>query len=67
MACALIWASVCISQLCNCSVVEVYAEDGDVAITSRIYPTLPDSIGVELFADNASALFQLTAWQMADM
>jgi hypothetical protein len=49
------------------SVVEVYAEDGDVAITSRIYPTLPDSIGVELFADNASALFQLTAWQMADM
>ena len=49
------------------SVAEVYAQNGDVVITSRVYPTLPDSTGVELFAVNASALFQLTAWEMADI
>lgn len=47
------------------SVIEVYAEDGKTVITGRVYPTSSNSTGVELFAYNTAASFQLTAWEMA--
>jgi beta-fructofuranosidase len=47
------------------SVIEVFA-NGHTCLASRVYPTRPDSLGVELFATGASArLAALDVWQMA--
>lgn len=46
------------------SVVEVYANDRQ-AIGRRVYPTRPDSLGVELFASGGTAQFRrVTAWEI---
>lgn len=46
------------------SVIEVFV-NGRVALTSRIYPTRPDSMGVAVFArDGRVRLNSLDAWQM---
>jgi beta-fructofuranosidase len=46
------------------SVLEVFVNER-VSITSRIYPTRPDSLGVALLAERANArLLGLDAWQM---
>jgi beta-fructofuranosidase len=46
------------------SIVEVFAND-DICITSRVYPTRPDSLGVQLFARGGSAqLVSLDLWEM---
>ncbi len=46
------------------SIVEVFAND-DVCITSRVYPTHPDSLVVALFAEGGLArLDSLTRWEM---
>ena len=46
------------------SFVEVFANDRQ-AVCRRIYPTLPDSLGVRLFAEGGQAhVAQLRAWQM---
>jgi beta-fructofuranosidase len=46
------------------SVLEVFANER-VSITSRIYPTRADSLGVALLAEQADArLLSLDAWQM---
>jgi len=49
------------------SILEVFAND-TVSITTRIYPTRPDSLGVALLAEKHSArLLQLDAWRMASI
>ena len=49
------------------SVIEVFANDR-VAITSRIYPSRPDSQGVAAFAEGRPAeLLGLTAWRMGSI
>jgi len=49
------------------SVVEVFA-NGHTCLASRVYPTRPDSLGVELFADGGTArLISLDAWKMASI
>ena len=46
------------------SVLEVFANDR-VSITTRIYPTRSDSLGVALFAEREDArLLRLDAWPM---
>jgi beta-fructofuranosidase len=46
------------------SVLELFANER-VSITSRIYPTRPDSLGVALLAERGDAqLRQLDAWQL---
>jgi beta-fructofuranosidase len=47
------------------SVVEVYANTR-ACLTSRVYPTRPDSVGVELFArDGPAQLQRLDVWEMS--
>ncbi|MCX7007121.1 MAG: GH32 C-terminal domain-containing protein, partial [Kiritimatiellaeota bacterium] len=47
------------------SVVEVFANERQ-AITRRIYPARPDSLGVSIFATGGAAkVKQVKAWQMA--
>ncbi len=49
------------------SVIEVFA-NGQVCLTSRVYPTRPDSLGVELFASGGSAqVNELDVWKMASV
>jgi beta-fructofuranosidase len=49
------------------SVIEVFA-NGHTCLASRVYPTRPDSLGVEVFASGASAhLSALDVWQMASI
>jgi beta-fructofuranosidase len=49
------------------SVIEVYA-NGRACLTSRIYPSRSDSLGVELFARGGPAqLHQLDAWEMGSI
>jgi beta-fructofuranosidase len=49
------------------SVVEVYA-NGRACLTSRVYPSRPDSIGVELFARGGPGrLSRLDVWQMGSI
>jgi beta-fructofuranosidase len=49
------------------SVVEVFA-NGHVCMTSRIYPTRQDSLGVQLFAAGGTAhVNQAVAWEMASV
>jgi beta-fructofuranosidase len=49
------------------SILEVFAND-TVSITTRIYPTQSDSVGVALLANDQSArLLQLDAWQMSSI
>jgi beta-fructofuranosidase len=46
------------------SVIEVFVNDR-ACITERIYPSRPDSLGIELFAEGGTArLRSLTAWEM---
>ncbi len=46
------------------SVVEVYA-NGHTCLTSRIYPTRPDSLGLDLFATGGRATVRgMRAWEM---
>jgi beta-fructofuranosidase len=47
------------------SVIEVFA-NGTESLTSRVYPTRPDGLGIEVFATGGSVLLkQLEVWQMA--
>ena len=48
------------------SAVEVFANKGEVVITSRVYPTLISSNSVILFTENTSAMFTVDAWVMKD-
>jgi beta-fructofuranosidase len=49
------------------SVVEIFA-NGRACLTSRIYPSLPDSLGVHLFAHGGSAnLTSLDVWEMGSI
>jgi beta-fructofuranosidase len=49
------------------SVVEIYA-NGRACLTSRIYPSLPDSLGVHLFAHGGSAnLASLDVWELGSI
>ncbi len=49
------------------SVVEVFANDRE-CLTKRIYPTRPDSLGVQVFAmGNDASLRSLDAWQMSSI
>jgi len=49
------------------SVVEVYANTS-ACLTSRIYPSRADSVGVELFARGGPARLQkLDAWEMGSI
>jgi beta-fructofuranosidase len=51
----------------DCSVVEVYA-NARICVTSRIYPSRADSLGVELFARGGPVqLHRLDVWQMASI
>ncbi len=46
------------------SVLEVFANES-VSITTRVYPTRPDSLGIALLAEHADAQLQtLDAWQL---
>jgi beta-fructofuranosidase len=46
------------------SVVEVFA-NGEACLSTRIYPTRPDSLSVEVFATGAGAeLTELDAWRL---
>ena len=51
----------------DCSVIEVYA-NARACLTTRVYPSRPDSQHVELFASGVSAQLQnLDAWEMASI
>jgi beta-fructofuranosidase len=46
------------------SIIEVFANH-DICITSRVYPTRPDSLGVRLFARGGSArLVAMDLWEI---
>ena len=47
------------------TVVEVYSGDGASVASFRVYPTLPDALGITLVAANASATFSVDAWMLA--
>ena len=46
------------------SSVEVFGNEGEVAITSRTYPMLAESDGIVLFTENTSAMFTVDVWLM---
>jgi beta-fructofuranosidase len=46
------------------SSVEVFAQDGRVALTDRVYPD-PSSLGTALEADGRARLVRLSAWRLA--
>jgi len=46
------------------SSVEVFYNGGEVAITTRAYPTLIDSDGIMMFTENTSAMFTIDVWLM---
>lgn len=46
------------------SVLEVFANER-VTLTSRIYPTRPDALGVAVFGDEADRLRTLDAWELS--
>lgn len=49
------------------SVVEVFA-NGQACLAERIYPTRPDSLGIELFADGGTATVErLDVWDVASI
>ncbi len=49
------------------SVVEIYA-NGRACITSRIYPSRPDSLGVDIFASDGSVTLRaMDVWEMASI
>lgn len=51
----------------DCSVVEVYA-NGRACVTSRIYPSRADSLGVDLFASGGSVtLNTMDIWEMTSI
>ena len=50
------------------SVIEVFINDGAHTLASRIYPTLPDSLGVGLYSRGGDAqLLSLDVWEMASI
>ena len=46
------------------SSVEVFGNEGEVAITSRAYRMLAESDGIVLFTENTSAMFTVDVWLM---
>ncbi len=51
----------------DASLIEVFANDC-CSITSRVYPTRSDSLGIAVFAEDAPAeLIAMQAWEMADV
>lgn len=49
------------------SVIEVFA-NGHTALTSRVYPTRPDSVGLDIFArGSASTVKQMDVWQLGSI
>ena len=51
-------------MLLDRSVVEAFAGDR-AALAGRIYPTLPSSVGISVFAEGGDALLRsLDAWEM---
>ena len=49
------------------SIIEVFA-NGHTALTSRVYPTRRDSVGLDIFArDNALTVKQIDVWQLASI
>ena len=46
------------------SSVEVFGNEGEVAITSRAYPMLAESDGIVLFTENTLAMFTVDIWFM---
>ena len=48
------------------SSVEVFGNEGEVAIMSRAYPILVESDGIMLFTENTPAMFTLDMWFMND-
>ena len=46
------------------SIVEVFANDGRLVLSRRIYPERPDSVGVALFAKGGTAKAGVRAWDM---
>ena len=48
------------------SSVEVFGNEGEIAITSRAYPMLADSDGIMLFTENTPAMFTVDVWFMND-
>jgi beta-fructofuranosidase len=45
------------------SVIEVFDASGRVTLTTRVYPTRPDSIGVEAFC-REGRIERLDVWEM---
>nr|WGF13389.1 InuG [synthetic construct] len=45
------------------SMVEIYANNKK-SITSRVYPTLPDALGIEAFADGEITIKSMKVWKM---
>ncbi|ELZ76311.1 sucrose-6-phosphate hydrolase [Haloferax gibbonsii ATCC 33959] len=48
------------------SVIEIFA-NGTQCLTSRVYPTRDDSVGVDLFADDGHVRASLEIWEMASV
>eukprot|EP01116_Phalansterium_solitarium_P022188 TRINITY_DN7234_c0_g1_i1.p1 TRINITY_DN7234_c0_g1~~TRINITY_DN7234_c0_g1_i1.p1 ORF type:complete len:583 (+),score=182.76 TRINITY_DN7234_c0_g1_i1:51-1799(+) len=46
------------------SVVEIYANQGGTVVTSRIYPSSPDSLGIEVYAIGGAVTFDVMVSQM---
>jgi beta-fructofuranosidase len=58
-------AKLLLHVLLDRSSVEVFANDGRVVLTARVYPTREDSLGVDLFAAGGeAALARLDAWRL---
>ena len=51
-------------MLVDRSSVEVFAQDGSVVLTDRVFPA-PSSVGVALEADGRASLVGLKAWRLA--
>lgn len=47
------------------SSIEIFANDGRKVLTARIFPH-PDSTGISLFAEDGSACFDVTQWDLID-
>jgi beta-fructofuranosidase len=51
----------------DCSVLEIFANE-QICITTRIYPSRPDSLGVGLFVeDGETTLNSLDVWEMSSI
>lgn len=57
-------ASVNLRVFVDASTVEVFDSASQVALSTRVYPTLPTATNVELVAIGGSATFSATAWEL---